>query len=165
MAEEERTEQSPFRKEALEYITTPQPLNDLTQITFSLVWLSALALCLGIIAIILWLCFGSIATYIDGKGVLLTENTAAVYVSNLTAHSVQRGMPVVIKMASQKQPYQQITGQVAAATALVREEPATVVMIQLKNSNTHLFVRGSLIKARITIHRQTPLSLILSKAV
>ena len=163
MAEEERGDQSPFRKEALEYITTPKPLDDLTQITFSLVWLSGIALCLGIVAIILWLCFGSIATYIDSKGVLLTENTAVVYVSNSAAYSVQPGMPVVVKMTTQKQRYQQMTGQVTAVTYLVREEPTAIVKIQLKNANKNLFVQGSLIKVRITVHRQTPLSLILSK--
>lgn len=163
MAEAEQPGQSPFRKQALEYIATPKPLDDLTQITFSLVWLSILALCLGITAMILWLCFGSIATYVDGKGVMLTANTAVVYVPNSVAYSVQPGMPVVAKMTSKEQPYQQIIGQVTAVSYLPREEPAAIVKIQLNNSNISLFVPGALIKVHITIRRQTPLSLILSR--
>lgn len=75
--------QSPFRKEALEYTTTPKPLEDLTQMTFPLVWLPAVALFLGIAALTVWLSFGSIATYTDGKGVLHRQTPWSLIMSCL----------------------------------------------------------------------------------
>lgn len=72
--EQPQTEKKPFRREALEYITTPRALDTLIQITSPLSWVLLSAFWLILLIIILWTFLGRIETYVTGSGILLSGN-------------------------------------------------------------------------------------------
>ena len=83
MANEEKESKSPFRQQALEYIATPKALDDFVQVTPLSAWALALALWLIAGAFIVWIFFGAVVTHVAGKGMVLTQNEAILYVSAL----------------------------------------------------------------------------------
>ena len=185
MADAENESQSPFRQQALEYIATPKALDDFVQVPSPVAWTLALAIWLVIGGVIIWLLFGSIVTYIDGKGILLTENEALVYVSALEARGLRLGMPAHISPSGAKQwGY----GRISANLTAIDNVPATPenILDVLKNpSLVNYFLQpgpvitlhlqlahftnsaglspGSLVDVRIITRRQSPLSLMLSR--
>ncbi len=176
MADEGKGGQSLFRQQALEYISTPQALDDLIQVISPWSWIIVVGLLLILGMIIAWLGFGSVATYVDGKGVALTDHEAVVTISALSPQPLRVGMRVQSGRA---------IGQVTA----VESSPATPenMLAELKNPSLvnyflqagpvivlhtqftgyigkpDSFIPGSLIDARIIIRRQSPLSLMLSR--
>lgn len=179
MTMEEKQPQSPFRQQALEHIATPKSLDDLIQVIPPLAWVSAVALWLLLASAVAWIFFGSIVTHISGKGILLTDNEAVVYVSALEAQRLQPGMTVFVSPSTRKQwEYSRIPGRIIS----IDNMPATPenMLAILKNpSLVNYFLQagpvitlhaqltglapGSLIDVRITTHRQTPLALMLSR--
>lgn len=186
MAEPAKEPQSPFRREALEYIAMPKALDDLMEISSPLAWILALALWTVVGTGIVWLFLGSIVTHISGKGMLLSQTEAVIYVSALEAPRLKIGMPIFISPnTAEPWEYSQIPGQVTT----IENFPATPanMLVQLKNPslvgyfldagpvltlyaqiNLHhhagySLMPGALIHVEITVRRQTPLSLLLSK--
>lgn len=186
MAEEENKPRLPFRQQALEYIATPKPLDDLIQINPLLTWLLTAALGLIAVAIILWLIFGVMETTIPGRGVVLTEHEAVVYVSALKIDRVANGIPVeILPLDSRYWIYHQILGEVteidqkvtspeqmlkelnnpSLSNYFLQRGPVFSIKIHLDNlaSPYYSLMPGSLIQAQIIVRRQTPLSLIFSR--
>ncbi len=86
-----------FRKEALERLASPEQLDQLMQLTGPRSWLALGALGLLLLLALLWGIFGTIATTVDGQGVLLrrggvttVEAPAAGVVTGLLVHTGDR---------------------------------------------------------------------------
>lgn len=176
-----------FRRQALEYIATPKPLDDLMQTPAPLSW--ALIAGLWIIAgcLLAWLIFGDIATNIPGAGIMVTDTEAVIYVSALKASRLRAGMTVQLSPGAEKPwEHKHLKGRIiniaqASATPenmletlknpvlvnyFLREGPVTAVQIELSKKPVirhYVLSPGALIDARMTTHRQTPLSLALSR--
>jgi hypothetical protein len=161
-----------FRRQALEYIATPPALDDLLEIAAPLAWVFALALWLVVISLILWLFLGSIMTHVRGNGILLTEKTAVVYVSALTAQRLQPGMKVHIHPGTAvglvtavgsapdtPENMQAVLKNSSLVSYFLRSGPVVALWIQSATPLTP----GALIEARITVRRQSPWSLMLSR--
>lgn len=176
MAENE----SPFRKRALEYIITPNALDNLTQITSPMAWVFLIAVWLVIAALVIWLFLGSIVTHVQGKGILLTDQEAIVYVSALDSQNLKVGMAASVNPSVAKQwGFKRISARVAdieslpatpeSIRALLKNEilvdyflkqgPVILLRIELASP----LKAGMLIDAGIVARRQTPLSLIFSE--
>lgn len=180
--------QSPFRQQALEYIATPKPLDDLIQVTSPLAWVLGLGLWLILASIVSWLFWGTIVTHVNGKGLLLTNNEAIVYISALEAQRLQPGMPVQVSPGTARQwEYSRISGQVTAVENLpaspenmlavlknpslvsyfLQKGPVISLRVQLTQElhsiKAYALAPGSLIDVRITVQRQSPWSLLLSR--
>lgn len=188
MADEEQKPRSPFRQQALEYISTADALDDLIQITPPLAWLLAAIVWLILAAVMLWLCFGSMVINVEGKGFLLTDDQAIVYVSALKSPRLQPGMAVwVSPLTAKTADYRRVSGRVTAVENLpatpenmlsvlknpslvnyfLQSGPVFAVTTQITQNPSHLetytLAAGSLIDVRIAVGRQTPFSLILSR--
>jgi hypothetical protein len=186
MAAEENHSELPFRQQALEYIATPKALDEFIQISSPLAWVLALAFWIIAITVIAWLLFGSLVTHIAGKGILISADEAVIYVSALETQRIQTGMPVHLSPSGMKQwEYSRIPGAVTQRENL----PATPedMLALLKNqslvnyflqngpvitlharlqphkSPAYTLTPGALIDVRITVRRQTPLSVLLSR--
>ncbi len=179
MSSEQKESQSPFRQQALEYIATPKAMDDFVQVTPLSAWAMALALWLIAAAFIVWIFFGAVATHVPGKGMVLTQNEAILYVSALETKDLHPGITVHVSRRSRRKQweYKRISGKVTSVENL----PATpgemletlknpslvsyflqagpVVTLRIRMSDS--LPPGSLIDARMTTRRQTPLSLIL----
>jgi hypothetical protein len=178
MAEAES--QSPFRRQALENIATPQALDDFVQITPPAAWALALALWLIAAAIIAWLFFGFVSTHVSGKGIVLNQNEAIIYVSALNASDLKQGMETYIRpMGGEHNEYKRLSAPVTAVETIpsnpqnmletlknpslvnyfLQSGPVVAVHIQLADS----LPIGSLIDAKIRVQRQRPISLIMQR--
>src|SRR5260370_25267661 len=60
-----------FRKEALDRLASPEQLDQLMQLTSPRGWIALAGLGLLLLTAVAWGLFGSIATTVDGQGVLL----------------------------------------------------------------------------------------------
>lgn len=177
-----------FRQQALEHVAAPKPLDDLAQAPAPLGWALILGLWLAVAGIVAWLVFGSIATHVPGKGILLTENQAVVYVSALAAPRLHAGMIIHISPGAEKPwEHRRISGRVTAVADLpvtpeqmlallnnsvlvnyfLRDGPVVALQVQLARTNPapadYLLSPGALVDAQITTRRQTPLSLAFSR--
>ncbi len=122
MANGKKESQSPFRQQALEYIATPKAMDDFVQVTppFGLGAGSRFVVdCGGIYSVdFFWRCCDSYS----GKGVVLTENEAILYVSALETGGLHPGVTVHISPGVKKQwEYKRISGKVTSIENL----PAT----------------------------------------
>jgi hypothetical protein len=82
---EQKKPSSLFRKNALEYISTPHARDDLVQITPPRAWIMLATFWIILGAIVLWSIFGSIAIHVEGPGILLGKNEMATETQGLEA--------------------------------------------------------------------------------
>jgi hypothetical protein len=180
MANEEKASSSPFRQQALEYIATPKALDDFVQVTPPSAWALAIALWLIAGAFIVWIFFGAVVTHVGAKGMVLTQNEAVLYISALETGGLHPGVTVHVSPDVRKQwEYKRIPGTVTSIENLpttpeemlqtlknpslvkyfLKAGPVVALRVQMPDS----LPPGSLIDARITTRRQTPLSLVLPR--
>jgi|GEM_PF-6818948 len=183
MPDKEAPNSSPFRREALEYIATPKALDTLTQIPSPALWILAAGLWLITLSLILWLFFGSIPFHIQGKGIMTTHNEALIYISALDSEYLKTDSSLSISpLSHRKWENQRTPGRIIA----IDNQPATPksVLTLLRNPSLVyfflkdgpvIFVRaqvnhktylppGSLIDVRLTIHRKSPIALLISRS-
>jgi pyruvate/2-oxoglutarate dehydrogenase complex dihydrolipoamide acyltransferase (E2) component len=67
--------QPPFRKAALERLSSPERLDELLEVTTPRGWLALLALCAVILVAAIWGILGSVPTLVKGQGVLMRANS------------------------------------------------------------------------------------------
>lgn len=84
-----------FRKAALKHRATPEQLDQLIRITSPQSWIVLVAVCLFVIAVVLWGFFGMIPTRVEGKGLLLAEK------GNIYAAVAPEGSGRIVKVAVQ----------------------------------------------------------------
>src|SRR5580658_83024 len=60
-----------FRKKSLEQLSSPERLDELMQVTSSRLWIAGSTLALLVLFALVWGVFGTIATKVQGQGVLL----------------------------------------------------------------------------------------------
>jgi hypothetical protein len=153
-------------------------MDDFVQVTPPSAWALALALWLIAVAFIVWIFFGVVVTHIAGKGVVLTEKEAILYVSALETGGLHPGVTVQVSPGVRKQwEYKRISGKVTTIENLpatpagmletlknpslvnyfLQAGPVVTLRVQMSDS----LPPGTLIDARITTRRQTPLSLML----
>lgn len=84
-----------FRKAALEKLSSPEQLDIMMKITSPTGWLALCAIGLGLVGVVLWGIFGSIATKVAGQGILLRDA-----VQTVTAGSQGRLTEVIVRSGS-----------------------------------------------------------------
>jgi pyruvate/2-oxoglutarate dehydrogenase complex dihydrolipoamide acyltransferase (E2) component len=67
--------QPPFRKAALERLSSPERLDELLEVTSPRAWLALLALCAALLVAAIWGITGSVPTLVKGQGVLMRADS------------------------------------------------------------------------------------------
>lgn len=180
MTEENSASATPFRQQALEYISAPRALESFIQNPSFSAWTLLIGLSLLILALIVWIFCGSIVVQQRGRGMMLSEQVAIVYVSALHSLKIQPEMTAWVSLSSQgKGLAKPIQGQVVSVDNLpvtpenaldtlknqslvnyfLHKDPVISVRVHtLENIGT-----GTLIDVRINLSRQTPWALLVSR--
>lgn len=180
---DEPKKQSIFRQQALDYLSTLQTADDLIPVPASFAWLALLAIWLVLAVIIIWLFFGVVRLHLPGRGILLSENLAIVYVAATRAPPLQQGMSVWISSIANGAHYgQHFSGKIVQVDNIpvtpdqmyhdlknpvlvnyfLTTGPQLRLSIQLDKSVYGSLAKGSLIEARIIVRQETPLAMMFS---
>lgn len=175
-----------FRKQALEHVSSSQPLYDYIQIPFSLAWTSLIIIWLALIAVVVWLMLGQIGSFVEGRGILLEPHKAIALISAVQGGTIHVGMPVEVSTISLQASIQRRKGRVAAVDYVpidandllailnnqslvdyfLKNGPVIKVEINLFPSKKHknkLFLQpGMLLRTYIEIKHQKPIYLLIS---
>lgn len=180
MTEENSVPTTPFRQQALEYITAPKPLESFIQNPGFSAWTLLIGLSLGILALILWVFCGAVVVQQSGKGIMLSEQDAIVYVSALHSVKIQPQMKAYVSLSGKNKG---LSRQFQGAVVSVDNLPVTpeIALYTLKNQSlVNYFLHqdpvitvrvhtvkkinpGTLIDVRINLSRQTPWRLLISR--
>jgi hypothetical protein len=178
MVDEKKNYSKPFRQQALEHISAPQPLEKFIQNPGYFAWglLTGLGLC--IISLLLWLFCGSIVIQQSGKGLVLSSHEAIVFIPAFQQQKIQPGMKVYVYASGQLTRLSHpISGKVISVDNLL-VDPQDALNILKNQSLVNYFLgnapvmslrvyfskeiaSGALIQARINLRRQSPWSLFL----
>ncbi len=183
MSDEEQKKQSIFRQQALEYITSIQSADDLIPATTSFAWLTLLALGIFLLALIFWLFLGVVQLHVQGRGLLLTENLAIVYVPAVETPPLHTGMVAWLSpIRNGKLHTPHFSGKIvnvdnipvtpnemlnqlknpSLVSYFLQTGPQLALYIQLNKSVYDSLDKGSLIEARIVIQQESPFAMMLS---
>ncbi len=180
MTEESSVSNSPFRQQALEYITTAQPLENFIQNPGFSAWTLLMGLSLSIFALIIWFFSGSILIQQTGKGMMLSEHDAIVYVSALNNLKIAPKMTVFVSLSTQGQGLgKQISAEVVSVDNLPVSPAQALDTLQNQSLVDYFFAKGpvislqvqtdekitpgTLIDAHIHLRRQTPWEILITR--
>lgn len=90
--EDKQQSNTPFRKNALEYINTPHMLDDMIQITSPFSWVTLFSFWVLVGIIIVWLFIGRVEFHVNGPGILLDQQNT---IENLTTVEAIAFLPVL----------------------------------------------------------------------
>ena len=156
---------TPFRKNALEYINAPHALDDMIQITSPFSWVSLFSFWIFIGLIIVWLFIGRVELHVSGPGILFDHERqneivqitkspleALAFLPAVDGKHVMNGMRVLVTPSTVRPlQYGSIVGKVIAVDNL----PSTPESMQDKLRNKSLvdefLKKGPVIMVRIQL--------------
>jgi len=174
-----------FRKEALEYLHSPEEFSQLLQVVSKKAWITLLGIYGLLIALIVWSVMGSLPTRLETKGILLqsSEIEMVVFIPPEMSNQIQSSMPVLlIPNTIEGEEYRSLKGSITQVfllpeqdktlfsnpinQALIKKfqdkEPPVILRIQMqKNKSEITLTPGMMVNVHITLREQPPISLII----
>lgn len=147
----------PFRKVALERLSSPEQLDQLMQVTDSRGWLALAALVVLIAAVLIWSFVGSIPTEAPGEGILIRRGG----VSDLVATGSGQVEQVLVAVGDELRPGQvvatirqdQLLRQIEDIESTIREVEAEYRELQRYAEEQRRLSEGNLAQERSNLER------------
>lgn len=168
---------SPFRRQALESVATPKPLDELVQMPSVFGWLPLLAVGIMMLAVLAWLLLGSVSTTVSGRGILIGPQNALIYLSAAEGQRLKSGMTVIMTPMGHDKPrqFKTILGKITTINFFPvpfihrslneyfsDNKPVIVALVTLTPSPQDYMQPGMLVNARVILRRETPYSLLMN---
>lgn len=89
-------EQSLFRKESMERITSPEQLNDYLRVTSPTVWVVLAAIVLLLVGVLIWASFANIDSFVTGTARVEAGQMVITFDDAALSGNVQAGMEATV---------------------------------------------------------------------